>query len=249
MPSYNTANFIAEAVDSVQHQTYTNWELVIVDDCSIDNTDKVVSKYLNDSRIKYFKNKNNYGAAVCRNYAILMANGRWIAFLDSDDLWLPEKLEMQIKFMEKNDYHFTYTNYEEIDENGKALGFHVSGPKRIKKLDMYNYCWPGCLTVMYDREKIGLIQIKDIKKNNDYAMWLLICKKNDCMLLNKELAKYRRRRDSISRHSIKTMVGWHYKLWHEVEHKNVEVSLWYTCLNIVYGFYKKIRYVKNDSKN
>ena len=212
-PSYNTAKFIGKTIESVQTQTHRNWELIIVDDCSSDNTDEVVADYLNDDRIKYIKNEKNSGAAISRNRALREAKGKWIAFLDSDDLWLPEKLERQICFMEKNGYHFSYTNYEEIDENDWPINVKVSGPKRINKHGMYNYCYPGCLTVMYDAEYVGLIQIRDIKKNNDYAMWLKVCRKADCWLFNECLAKYRKRSGSISRHGIKTMIGWHYKLW------------------------------------
>ena len=115
MPSYNTADYIGESIKSVQAQVYSNWELIIVDDCSTDNTDDVVKPFLVDSRIRYLKNERNSGAAVSRNRALRETKGRWIAFLDSDDLWAPEKLEKQISFMEKNGYSFSYTNYEEID--------------------------------------------------------------------------------------------------------------------------------------
>lgn len=243
-PSYNTARFIAETIESVRLQTYSNWQMIIVDDCSTDDTDAVVKEYLGDCRIIYVKNERNSGAAVSRNRALREAEGRWIAFLDSDDLWLPDKLEKQIKFMEENCYHFSYTNYEEIDEESRPLSIHVTGPKRITKSGMYNYCWPGCLTVMYDREKIGLSQIKDIKKNNDYAMWLEVCQKADCYLLNENLAKYRKRSDSISRRSIMTMIGWHYKLWKEAEGKSSISALWLTTINLICGFYKKLKYVK-----
>ena len=163
MPSYNTAKFIYETIDSDLTQTYTNWELIIVDDCSTDNTDEVVKSFLSDDRIKYIKNEKNSGAAFSRNRALCEAKGKWIAFLDSDDLWLPEKLEKQIAFMEKNDYRFSYTNYIEIDETANPNGRSVTGPKKVTRHGMYNYCWMGCLTVMYDAETVGLIQIADIK--------------------------------------------------------------------------------------
>ena len=130
MPSYNTAKFISETIKSVLAQTYTNWELIIVDDCSTDNTDEVIKPYLSDPRIYYIKNEANSGAAVSRNRALREARGKWIAFLDSDDLWLPEKLEKQILFMKKNDYHFSYTNYIEIDENSRENGRSITGPKK-----------------------------------------------------------------------------------------------------------------------
>lgn len=245
MPSYNTAKYIDETVKSVFAQTYENWELIIVDDCSTDNTDDVVKQFLSDERIKYFKNAVNSGAAVSRNRAIKEAKGKWIAFLDSDDLWVSDKLEKQIRFMEKNGYHFSYSNYCEIDEQSNALGRFVTGPKKITKRGMFNYCWPGCLTVMYDREYVGLIQINDIKKNNDYAIWLKVCRKADCYLLNESLAFYRRRSGSISNHGYKALIKWHYRLFRLAEGKSAVVSIWRTFINLVCGIKKKIFYVKN----
>lgn len=177
-PTWACAEFIGETIKSIQAQTYQNWELLIQDDCSTDNTDKVVELYAcEDARIKYARNEKNSGAAITRNNALRRAKGRWIAFLDSDDLWLPEKLEHQLRFMVKNTYAFTYHEYMEISEDGKELGVFVSGKKKVSEFDMYTCCWPGCLAVMYDAEKIGLIQVKDIRKNNDTAMWLKVVKK------------------------------------------------------------------------
>ncbi len=244
MPSYNTGEYIKESIDSVLAQTYTSWELIIVDDCSTDNTEEIVSEYLSDSRIRFLKNEKNSGAAVSRNYALREAKGRWIAFLDSDDLWHPEKLEKQIAFMLENDYHFSYTNYIEIDEKSSHNGKCVTGPKRISKHGMYNYCWMGCLTVMYDAEKVGLIQIADIKKNNDYAMWLKVCRKAICYLLDETLASYRKRSGSISNHGYLKLIKWHYKLFREAEKKNPVSALVLTFRNLFFGVIKKIRYVK-----
>lgn len=244
-PSYNTADYIAETIKSIQTQTYTNWELIIVDDCSTDNTDEVVKPFLVDERILYLKNEKNSGAAMSRNYALRKAKGKWIAFLDSDDIWLPEKLERQINFMKKNHYYFSYTNYEEIDEKSNVTGTVVTGPQKVSKHDMYNFCWLGCLTVIYDAEKIGLIQIADIKKNNDYAMWLKVCKKADCYLLDEVLAKYRKGRcGSISSHNYTTLIKWHYRLYRVCDNKNVISASMLTCINLFFGFIKKIKYIK-----
>ena len=243
MPSYNTAPYINETIQSVLDQTYENWELIIVDDCSTDNTEEVLSE-IHDERIRFFKNEKNGGAAVSRNKALREAKGQWIAYLDSDDLWMPEKLEKQIAFMEKSSCSFSYTNYEEIDVDGNKTGVKVTGPKKVTKIGMFNYCWPGCLTVMFDASKIGLIQIEDIKKNNDYAMWLKVCKKADCYLLDECLGQYRKgRAGSVSTHSIKTMIGWHYKLYRVAEGMGTIESLINTGRNLVFGFYKKKRYV------
>lgn len=244
MPSYNTGKFIRQSIECVQSQSYSNWELLIVDDCSTDNTDEIVAS-IRDSRIRYFKNEKNSGAAVSRNKALREAKGKWIAFLDSDDLWMPEKLEKQISFMEKNGYAFSYTNYEEIDVDGNATGVKVTGPHKITKTGMFNYCWPGCLTVMFDSSKVGLIQIEDIKKNNDYAMWLKVCRAANCYLLDEYLGQYRKgRTGSISTHGVKVMIGWHYKLWHEAEGKSAVASCWLTFCNLAFGFMKKRIYVK-----
>ena len=243
-PSYNTAAYIAETIESVQAQTYTNWEMIIVDDCSTDDTDNVVQAFLSDTRIKYLKNNQNSGAAASRNRALREAKGKWIAFLDSDDLWLPDKLEKQISFMENGGYHFSYTHYEEIDDKSSPLGVMVKGPKKITKHGMFNYCWMGCLTVMYDAGYVGLIQIENIKKNNDYAMWLKVCKKSNCYLLEESLAKYRRGRiGSISNQSILKLIKWHYRLFREAEKMGAVRSAFNTFRNLVFGFYKKMRYV------
>lgn len=246
-PTYNCARFIKETIRSVQAQTYQNWEMIISDDCSTDNTREIIAPYLDsDKRIKYICNEKNSGAAITRNNALKLAQGRWIAFLDSDDLWLPEKLERQITFMETNHYSFSYHQYEEIDEASKSLGVAVSGPKKISKIGMYAYCWPGCLTVMYDANIVGLVQIADIKKNNDYAMWLKAIHRSNCYLLPENLAQYRRgRKGSISTHSYSTLVKWHYKLFREAEQKSVITSCILTTGNIFCGVAKKLLYISN----
>lgn len=246
-PSYNCAKSVEETIQSILSQTYTNWELLFQDDCSTDNTKEIVTKYAEkDLRIKYECNAKNSGAAITRNNALRRAKGKWIAFLDSDDIWLPEKLEKQMKFMQDNNYHFSYTGYCEINEQSKEIGKLISGPKHITKVGMFCFCWIGCLTVMYDREYIGLIQISDIKKNNDYAMWLKVCQKADAYLLDEPLAKYRRGRiGSISTHGYTTLIKWHYKLFRESEQLGVVASAFITLVNLICGVFKKIKYVKS----
>ena len=243
MPTYNCGRFIRESIDSVLAQTYKGWELIIVDDCSTDNTSEVVGRYI-DPRIRYMRNKQNMGAALTRNRALREAKGRYIAFLDSDDLWRPEKLEKQIAFMEQNGYAFTYHEYTEIDEASKPLGIHVSGKKHVRPFDMKSCCWPGCLTVIYDSQIVGLIQIPDIKKNNDSAMWLQIIKKADCYLLPENLAQYRRRTGSITPTSIWKKIGWHYILFRQGAQMNPFASFFWMCINIIGNSYKKIFYRK-----
>lgn len=224
-------------------QTYQNWELLIVDDCSTDDTKDIVSSF-KDSRIKYKCLEKNSGAAVARNTALKLAEGRWVAFLDSDDIWDKKKLEKQLHFMLSHDYKFSYTDYEEISEESSNLGIVVSGPKRITKFGMFAFCWPGCLTVMYDRSAIGLIQIPDIRKNNDYAMWLQIIQKADCYRLSENLAFYRKRIGSISNHSKFNLIKWHYRLFRIVGNNNPFLASLLTINNLFWGLLKKIFYVR-----
>ena len=247
-PTYNCARFIEETIRSVQAQTYTDWEMIISDDCSTDNTQEVIAPYLErDKRIKYIRNEVNSGAAITRNNALKVAQGRWIAFLDSDDLWHPEKLERQLQFMQANNYAFSYTDYEEMDERGNLVGRRVTGPAKISTFGMYAYCWPGCLTVMYDSDKVGLIQIEDIKKNNDYAMWLKAIHRAPCYLLHETLATYRRRSGSISNHSYWHLIQWHYRLFREADKQSVLGTLCWTMLNIGCGVWKKLYYTQNKT--
>ena len=241
MPSYNTGRFIKESIDCVLKQTYSNWELLIVDDCSSDDTDQVVASY-KDSRIRYFKNEKNSGAAISRNRALKEAKGKWVAFLDSDDLWEPMKLEKMVSFMTTNGYHLAYHKYEKIDEESKPLGIYVTGPKVVTKRKFYHYDYPGCLTFMYDASDYGLLQIKDIKKNNDYAMLLKLCKKYSCYLLDEYLGKYRIRTKSISHDKLSKKLKSHYDLFRVCDERSTLVAFWFACWNMWFGIWKKIRY-------
>ena len=242
MPTYNCGRFIKESINSVLAQTYSNWELIIVDDCSTDNTASIITSLV-DSRIRYYRNECNRGAAVSRNRALREAHGQWIAFLDSDDLWKPEKLEKQLTFMNGHNYAFTYHQYEEIDENGEPLHRNISGPKHITQYGMYAYCWPGCLTIIYRRDIFPHLQIPDIHKNNDYAMWLKLIKFSDCYLLKETLAQYRHHSGSISNQRYITLVKWHYRLFRCLK-KNSMTSVLLTLNNLICGIFKKLYYVK-----
>ena len=249
MPSYNTGRFIAESIESVLAQTYTKWELLIVDDASTDNTDEVVADVKKrhcerSEAILYFKNDCNRGAAYSRNLALREAKGEWIAFLDSDDLWLPEKLEKQLKFMSDNGCKFSGTGRVQIDEDDKPLNRYIRSPHHVGKLGMFLYCWPGCLTVVYHVPTVGLVQIADLKKNNDYAIWLKVIKKSDFYAFDEVLAKYRVRKKSISHDSFKKLVRSHYDLFKVGECMNSISSIILACLNMFFGFLKKKWYVR-----
>lgn len=247
MPSWNTAKFISESIQCVIDQTYTKWELLIVDDCSTDNTDEVVKPFLEDGRIKYYKNGKNSGAALTRNRAMREAQGEWMAFLDSDDLWMPEKLERQIQFMNVNGYVLSYHEYVKIDEEDKPLNIYVSGPDVVNKRKMYNYDYIGQLTMMYSAKHFGLIQIKDIKKNNDYAIRLQLFKKKGlkAYLLKENLAQYRIRKRSISHDKLRKKLKSHYDLFHLCDEKPTAIALWYACWNMWFGLLKKKQYEKH----
>ena len=245
MPTYKCKHFIARSIQSVQAQTYKNWELIIVDDCSGDGTVDIVLAYKKkDDRVNIFQNSANSGAAVTRNTALRNAKGKWIAFLDSDDLWEPTKLEKQIKFMEENGYAFTYHEYKEIDEQDNEFGVYVSGKEHVGRFDMFTCCWPGCLSVMYDAEKIGLIQINDIKKNNDTAMWLKVIRRADCYLMKECLGKYRRRENSITPKPLWKRIWAHYPLFRVAEKMNPIVATFWVFMNVFGNAYKKYKYVK-----
>lgn len=248
MPTYKCRLFIEESIRSVQAQTYTNWELIIVDDCSNDGTISIVLDLKkDDDRISIYQNRSNSGAAVSRNTALKNAKGRWITFLDSDDLWEPTKLEKQIKFMEEHGYAFSYHEYKEIDEQDNELGVYVSGKAHVGKLDMFACCWPGCLSVMYDASKVGLIQINNIKKNNDTAMWLKVIRKADCYLLPECLGKYRRRANSITPKPLWKRIWAHYPLFRVAEGMNPVSATFWVIMNVFGNAYKKYRYVKRYS--
>ena len=272
MPSWNTAKFIAASIESVIAQTYTNWELIIVDDCSTDNTDEVVKKFTEPAevnkechpersvsevegsisqKIRYFKNDHNMGAALTRNRALREAQGEWIAFLDSDDLWTPDKLEKQIAFMREHGYVLSYTEYEKIDEDDNPLNIYVTGPEVVNKRRMYNYDYIGQLTMMYSAKHFGLIQIKDIKKNNDYAIRLQLYKKpgTEAHLLKENLAKYRIRKKSISHDKLSKKLRSHYDLFHLCDEKPAPIALWYACWNMWYGLWKKQYYEIDVSRH
>ena len=243
MPSYNTAKYIAETIESVCNQTYPYWELIIVDDCSTDETDAVVAKYLSDTRIRYLKNERNSGAAISRNYALREAKGKWVAFLDSDDVWHPEKLERQIAFMLKYDYKFTCTDYR-IRLNGEWLPYIYISPYVTTRRKLINYCYFSTITVMYDREFVGLIQVEDIRKRNDYAMWLEVIKKTPCYRLPECLSYYYKHDGSLSSGSKLKLVEHQYLLYRKGLHKSKIASVYYTLNNMFFGVLKKTFYKK-----
>ena len=203
-PNYNCGRFIAQTIESVRAQTYTNWEMLIVDDCSTDNSYQIALEYAQkDSRIKVFQNEKNSGAAISRNKAIELSQGEYLAFLDSDDLWLPEKLEKQLQFMQENDCDFSYSKYSLIDENNIPIKKIIRIPSKLSYKKYLHHCFTGCLTVMYQKEFAKTIRSFDIKNNNDYGLFLQVVKiSKNALGLNEVLGHYRIRKNSISRKKL-----------------------------------------------
>ena len=245
MPNYNSEKYLQETIQSVLDQTYQNWELIFVDDCSTDKSLEIVQSFV-DERIRVFQNDTNSGAAISRNYALKVARGKWIAFLDSDDLWESEKLVKQLNYMVTNGYDFTYTRYIQIDDESNSLGVEITGPRKIGKHKMFQYNYVGCLTVIYNYEKTGVIQIEpSLINRNDYAIWLKVCKFCDCHLFDERLAKYRIRKKSLSHSGIKSKIKNQYRLYRCGEKMSVLRAIWYTTNNVFFGVLKKIFYTKS----
>lgn len=215
-PSYNSEAYIEQTIESVLSQTYPNWEFLITDDCSIDGTWEILQVYAKkDIRIKIFKLKLNSGAGIARNNSIKHAKGRYIAFLDSDDLWLPEKIEKQVKFLLENDLAFTYSSYQKINLKGK-LGGTIIAPNIITYNDLLKTCSIGCLTAIYDSTKIGKVYMPDIRKRQDYGLWLIIFKNIGYSIgMSDVLGSYREHSNSVSSNKF-SAAKYHYKILRRV---------------------------------
>lgn len=234
MPTYNCGKFIGESIESVQKQTYSQWELIIVDDCSTDDTTSIVQKYkTTDKRIKYHKLEKNSGPAVARTKAMELASGNYMAFLDSDDLWVPNKLERQLKFMESHQYAFTCTAYEQIDEDGKKLGRVIKTVPKTSYNRLLLDCPVGNSTVMYNVDIMGKFKVPNIRKRNDDALWLQMLKKEPYIMgMSDVLMLYRLRKNSVSSNKIK-LISYHWKLYRDIEHLSIPRSIFhigYWCI-------------------
>lgn len=239
MPAYNSARFIGEAINSVLAQTYTNWELLIVDDCSKDSTAEIVAAF-SDPRIHYQRNVNNMGAAETRNHALKRAQGRYIAFLDSDDLWEPEKLEKQIAFMEKNGYAFTFSDYRIMKENGTWTGKILHMPASLSYHQYLRNTAIGCLTVVIDRLKTGDFLMPNIKSSHDMALWLLIMKRGFRAYATPEcLASYRLVSTSNTAKKYKAAQDvW--RVYRNVEHLSICYSAFCFCGYAIHAILKRL---------
>ena len=241
-PAYDSAKCIAATIDSVLAQTHENWEMLIVDDCSTDNTVDIVKSYT-DERIHLYQNAVNSGAAVARNRAMTEAKGRWMAFLDSDDLWMPDKLEKQLAFMEDNGHAFSCTSYEHITEGGQKTG------KVVKSVEKANYnrilldCPVGNSTVIYDVDRLGKFEVPDIRNRDDDALWLKMLKKTPYIYgMDAVMMQYRIRKDSLScnKSNKAALIKYHWMLYRNIE----GLSLFRSCFHVCWWVFIKVLGIK-----
>ena len=209
-PSYNSLSFIEETIKSVKAQSYSNWEMLIVDDYSQDGSREIIRKYAEvDKRIKLISLSENGGVAKARNVALQEAKGDYVAFLDSDDLWLPQKLEKQVAFMREGNIAFSFTSYTVIEEGGHTLAMDIHVPQKVTYEHLLGNTIIGCLTVMLDRKKLQQIQMPLIQPE-DTALWLLLLRQGfQAHGLPEILSKYRIVKNSISRNKFKAA----YRYW------------------------------------
>ncbi|KYN88995.1 glycosyl transferase [Vibrio cidicii] len=237
MPSYNSGKTISESIGSVLQQSYTDWELIIVDDQSTDDTWSIISKYAEEfENIHIYRNKTNSGAGVSRNFAIEKSKGRFIAFLDSDDLWSKDKLSKQISFMLDNNYPFTYTYYQRFDKNGYRDIVEAPKYTTYHKLLYSNVI--GCLTAIYDTHILGKKYMPLIRKRQDMGLWLDILKcvpKAYC--LQEVLASYRM--DSGMTANKLTVLSYQWAFYREV----VGLSLFRSAFT--FGIYALKGFIKH----
>ena len=239
--SYNAGRFIEETIKSVLEQTYDNLELIIVDDCSTDNTEEIVKKYMKiDLRVKFYKLEKNSGAAVVRNTALEKAKGRFIAFLDSDDVWDRDKLEKQINFMKKNNYGFSFTSYRLMNEKGILLNKEVRVPSQIKYEQLLKNTIIGCLTVIIDKDIIGDFRMPLVRAGQDTATWLSILRKGNIAYgYDEVLASYRLVDGSISSNKLKALKRT-WNTYRKLENLNLIKSTYYFVYYVLNAIRKRI---------
>ncbi len=243
-PSYNSAEYIEETIQSVLNQTYEKWELILVDDFSYDNTASIIESFISlDSRIKLIKNTENKGAAFTRNTAIIESKYTYLAFLDSDDIWVKEKLEKQLFFMKSNKIAFSFSGYDIIDKNGNFTGKSVDTSQKgafsyedmlLKKATL------GCSTVMLNKSKFnGLMNIPSIRTGQDYAFWLKLLKNTDekAHVISLPLTKYRITPNSISRNKIKKALR-QWFIYRNIEHLSLLKSCFCFCFYAFRSIFK-----------
>lgn len=240
-PLYNGARFIAETMLSVIGQTYTDWEMIIVDDCSEDQPEHIISPYAKkDERIKLFRLEKNSGAAAARNMALGRATGRFIAFLDGDDTWKPEKLQWQIGMMDKMGWAFSFCSYEIMDHTGKKTGKIIHAPSSIDYRHYLRDTVIGCLTVIIDRKKTGTFEMPLIRSSHDMALWLELMKRGfEAHGIDEVMASYRLVSSSNTANKFRAAGDvWH--VYREIEQLSLLFSLYNFAGYIYHALMKRI---------
>ncbi|GJQ57442.1 MAG: glycosyltransferase family 2 protein [Candidatus Scalindua sp. AMX11] len=240
-PVHNSEKFLKETLDSILCQTYTNWESIIINDNSNDNSLTIIEKYTKmDNRFKLINRVENGGAAVARNIGIQTAKGRFIAFLDSDDVWMSNKLEEQIKFMKMNSVEFCYSNYFHMTENGQLQG-SINVPKEVDYNQLLDGCIIGCLTAIYDTKRIGKVFMPELRKRQDYGLWLAITKQGVVAKgIQTPLAKHRKRKASLSSQKLNTML-YTWKLYREIEGLSIASTSKHITKHLLGAAYKRFQ--------
>lgn len=240
-PCFNSADYITDTIQSVQNQTYKIWEMFIVDDGSKDKTWQIIQKFAaKDKRIRPIRFQENRGPVISRNTGIREAKGRYIAFLDSDDMWLPTKLEEQISFMRRLNCVLSYTAYKKINNEGHVVSDTIKVPKRVNYRKLLSTNVIACLTAIYDSKILGKVYMPDILKRQDYCLWLKILKEgNEGYGLSKPLALYRVRSRSVSRNKLQAAL-YQWKVYRKVEKLPLNKSVICMILYAYHG-YKKAR--------
>lgn len=222
-PVYNSEEYIGEAIKSVLAQTHTNWEMLIADDCSTDGTAEVIEEF-KDPRIKYFRLEENAGAAVARNKALEKAQGKYIAFLDADDMWKPNKLEKQLNFMITNNIGFSFAGYEIVRENKNKI---IKVPLKLNYSQFMKNTIIGTLTVMLNSDIVGEVKLVNVKKDHDSMTWAKLLRNGHTAYgLNESLAYYRQVEGSISNNKFEAAKN-HWNNCRKVEHLSILKCLYF----------------------
>jgi glycosyltransferase involved in cell wall biosynthesis len=233
MPAFNCEDTIADSIRSVLSQDFTDFELLLIDDCSNDSTSKIIRDFCkSDTRLVSIQLAVNGGAGKARNVGIERASGRYIAFLDSDDLWYEQKLSIQIQYMRESNIAFSCTWFD-VSELSSMKTVCRKPPARISYEDLLKENIIGCLTVVYDTSIVGKCFMPELRKRQDYALWLQLLKKTDlCGCVPLPLALYRQRSGSVSSNKL-AMVRYNFKVFREIEGMSVHRSLQYLGLNVI----------------
>lgn len=244
VPVYNVEKYIVETINSVRSQTYGDWELLLVNDCSTDNTVQVIEEYLDmvkDERIHLIHQPTNVGAAKARNTGLAKSAGRYVAYLDSDDFWEPGKLERQISFMRDKDIAFSFTGYEFADENGKGLGKVVRVPETLNYRQALKNTTIFTTTVMFDSKKIAkdMLKMPEVKSEDTALWWKVLRNGYIAYGLDENLVRYRRAGKSLSSNKLEA-IRRIWNLYRNVEGLGLFASMWNFCFWAVRAVVRRV---------